>query len=166
MSSERFPGGIVLGQDEKLVARVGFSFSLPLFFLKTKLALTNRRLGGEEPNTFLGIIPVGSRQVSFPLGNIASVGASTRIKVWRLLFAIILIVIGLTDVAGLPATIVFLLLGVLLGMTGFQSSIVVTNNAGQVVSLSVVVYEKGKAQGFLDQVNQALAEGHTSGRSQ
>ena len=40
-----------LSTTERVVKRDGFIFSLPYFFLKTTVALTDRRLVFEDPNT-------------------------------------------------------------------------------------------------------------------
>ena len=66
------PTGVVLANDETAVQTERFIRSNLLPFLKLQLVVTNKRVAGQKATTFLGIIPVGSEKVSYPLANIAS----------------------------------------------------------------------------------------------
>lgn len=160
MATEQgLPGGVVLASDEQLIERKDFSFSLVLFFLKTKVAVTNRRFVGEAPNTWLGLIPVGSKQITFPLGNIASAGTSTRVKMRRIILGLILVIIGLAGAQESPGALVLALLGLVLFLSAFETAIDITNNAGQHIVLPILLTQKGEAQSLISKVNQAIAEG-------
>ena len=125
-------------------------FSLLHFFLAYKFVLTTRRLAGDRPNTWLGLIPVGSEQISYPLANIASVGTSTLIQFWPLIFGGLLVVIGLPGQA-----IVLVIVGALLVIGAFQAGIIITNNGGEKVRTSDISSAKGAAQQFTNEINRS-----------
>lgn len=153
MATLSLPGGGVLGTDEKIVRSEEMAVSLVLFFLKTKVAVTNNRLVGQWPSTFLGLVPVGSNSSTYPLTNVASVAVGTGIAVWSLIIGFILLSIGLSDGnAWLLAVI-----GICLVANAFPASFEVTNNAGQKIGHHVAIFEKGKAQAFANEINTAIA---------
>ena len=98
-----------LSTTERVVKRDGFIFSLPYFFLKTTVALTDRRLVFERPNTMLGVIPIGRQSDTLPLRNVASVGTSTRIGFVQLILGILLALGGLVQI-GNPSLGTFIVL--------------------------------------------------------
>ncbi len=125
------------------------------FFLKLKLALTNKRLAGEKPNTFLGFIPVGSEKVSYPLSNIAGVQISTRLLIGPLLLGLLCVGVGLAQ--GVAQGWFVLLLGVLLLIASYNAELSVTNSGGGTIS-RISAFNRSSAQTFAQQVNTALAE--------
>jgi hypothetical protein len=149
------PGGLVLGLGEQVVTTASFMFSLLHFFLAYKFVLTTRRLAGERPNTWLGLIPVGSEKISYPLANIASVGTTNLIQFWSLIFGGLLVVSGLGSQA-----FILVIVGVLLVVGAFQAGIIITNNGGERVRLRISLLQKGAAQQFTNEINTAIAGHH------
>src|SRR5258708_2738650 len=115
---QQLPGGAVLAKDETVQHQGEFLVSNVLPYLKPKLAITNKRLTGERPNTLLGIIPVGSEKVSYPLSNVAGVNTTTRISPLPLLLGILFVIGGLA--AGVQSGWFALVLGVLLLLGSYQ----------------------------------------------
>src|SRR5436309_7022952 len=96
-TTQRLPSGVILAKDE-IVRAVGEFFVSNVFvYLKLNLVLTNKRLAGEKPNTFLGFIPVGTEKVSYPLNNVAGVNTSTRIAPLVHIFGVLLVIGGISD---------------------------------------------------------------------
>lgn len=157
-TSVNLPGGIILGSDESVVRTDQYRLSLMSFFLKTKVALTNKRLAGEEPNTALGLIPIGSKKVSFPLANVASIGISTSFRIWRFLLGLLLIVLGLSLVGESPAMLIIAVLGIPFIFGAFQTAFEITNNAGQTIALRIDILQKRSAQTLVNEVNRVIAE--------
>lgn len=151
---------IILGKEEKISDSKMFTTNLILGWLKTEMAITNKRLAGHSPNTLLGIIPMGRNDISYPLKNIASVSIKTKLHIIRLIIGFALFVYGLDFLSRdfLPALIVTLI-GIALMLNGFTSQIVVFNNSGQKDdSVQVSILEKGKAKQFVNEVNQEIAD--------
>lgn len=145
-----------LAKDENIVWSGEFPLSFTLYFLKTKAALTDRRVTWERPSTFLGIIPVGKLRETFPLSNIASVGTKTAIGVWRAIFGFLFLLVGLGSIGkgGWLAAII----GLALLASAYQARLDVTNTGGQRYSIRIVATERARANQFADSINTTLAE--------
>lgn len=145
--------GVILGNDEQEVSAVSLLTSNLFVWIKLNLVLTSRRLVGQQPNFFLGIIPVGSHNVTYPLANIAGVSLNTKLSIPGLLFGALLVLIGVSDLRAVLA----LLLGVLLIVQSYYAEIRVTNTGGQTLAHRVSVFDKTRAQELVQQVNTAIA---------
>ena len=155
------PGGIVLGAGESVASTASFRFSVVLFFLSTSFVLTTRRLAGEEPNTWFGLIPVGSRKFSYPLGNISAVGINTRVSWKKLLLGAVLVLLGLAWLgSSFLWGLVVLLIGIWVLISAFRTYIEVVSpggNRGLGEARQISVFPKDAAQNFVNQINTAIA---------
>ena len=156
-ASSNLPGGIEIASDEQVIDIESFKFGFIQFLLQTKVVLTNRRLAAERPNVILGLIPIGTNKLSFPLENIASVGSSFEFGLVRFLLGVILAIIGLAVTSETAGGLIFLLAGVIILMGAFRYSIQVTNNAGQTIILHLIITQIDRARRFTSQVNTTLA---------
>lgn len=145
-----------LAKDENVVWSGEFPLSFTTYFLKTKAALTDRRVAWERPSTFLGIIPTGSLRETFPLSSIVSVGTKTAIGVWRALFGILFLLSGLASF-GRGGWLVALV-GLALLASAFQAKLEVVNSGGQKYNLRIVATERDRANQFADAINTTLAD--------
>jgi hypothetical protein len=152
------PEGVILAPGETLSATGEFRVSNILFFLHWRMAVTNRRLIGRTPNTILGIIPLGSNQVSYPLPNIAGVATRRAYSVFSLIVGLFLLLGGLSSL-GYSATGGFLLtlLGLLILASTIRASIQVTNSGGQKIAHGIAISDRSTAQGFVNAVNTTIA---------
>ena len=154
--AQQLPGGAVLAKDETVQSYGEFLVSNVLVYLKLKLAVTNKRLAGERPNTLLKFIPIGSDKVSYPLNNIAGVSTSTRISPLPLLLGILLVVGGLG--AGIQNGWIALVIGVLFLLASYQAQLDVQNSGTGVIHHKISVFNKSAAQTFAQQINTIIAE--------
>jgi hypothetical protein len=146
------PEGVTLAPDEHVVATGSFVFSNLLFFLHWKMAVTTKRLVGQTPNTILGIIPLGSTQVSYPLANIAGVTTRTAYSFLWLLIGVVLLLAGIAQ-----PNVILLIIGVLALLAAFSAEISVTNSGGERIGHRVAIFNRAKATAFVQQVNAAIA---------
>jgi hypothetical protein len=150
---------IVLGKDETITSSEKFTTNLVLSWLKTDFSLTNKRLMGFQPNTLFGVFPLGKKEVSYPLKNIASVGVSTKFHLKRFIIGLILVFIGLGMFGdSFLGGLILLAIGALPLLNSFTSSMVVTNNAGQPVGIEISILEKDKVQQFVNKVNVGISD--------
>lgn len=154
VSSEQaaLPPGVTLAPGEQPLARGSFMFSNVLFFLHWRMAVTSKRLVGLTPNTVLGVIPLGSTQVSYPLAAIAGVTVRTRYSVFWLIIGLLFVIGGLGQ-----ANVVVMFLGVLALAAAFRAEISVTNSGGQRTGHGVAFLDRASAATFAQQVNTAIA---------
>jgi len=150
---------IVLGKDEQVVREDSFTANLILFWLKANYSLTNKRVTGHSPNTFLGLIPLGKSEISQPLKTIASVSSSTEFWFKTLLIGIIFAIAGFyllgTSVA---VGLVLLIVGAVNILNCYTSSFVITNSAGESQWYYLSILEKSKVQNFVNEVNTVIAD--------
>ncbi|QPC47632.1 hypothetical protein [Mangrovibacillus cuniculi] len=150
---------LVLGKDEIINKSQNFTTNLALFWLKTDLSLTNKRVIGYQPNTLLGVIPLGRNEVSFPLKNIASVSVSTKLHFVRLLVGLFFVFSALGSIGNsFLGALLFLAIGLIPLLNSFTSKMTITNNAGQPVSMEISILEKDKVQNFVNDVNISISE--------
>ena len=146
------PPGVTLAPDERVLAGGSFMFSNLLFFLHWRMAVTSKRLVGQTPNTILGIIPLGSTQVSYPLAAIAGVKTRTAYSVLALALGAILLLAGIAN-----GNAILLILGVLGLAAAFNAKIEVTNSGGGTTGHQVAFLDRGSANAFLQQVSTVIA---------
>jgi hypothetical protein len=136
------PSGFVLAPGEQLVANESFKRSLIVVWLRSNLALTNRRLTGRSANLALGVIPTGSRALEYPLETISTVDVSSS-------FSAMMFVVGL-----LLASFV---IGIIWMVAAFQTRLTITTTAGQRIDVGVTPLERSRARSFAKQVNATIA---------
>ena len=148
-----------LGKGEKIIKEATFVTNLLLFWLKANYALTNKRLTGETPNTFMGIFPVGKAQLAQPLKTIASVTSSTKFTFGRLLLGALLAIIGLA-LMGSSALIglILIILGVVGILNCYTATFIITNNAGMNTGYEISILEKSKVVEFTNEINSVIAD--------
>lgn len=148
---------LTFAPGETNISQARFTPSLLLFWLKTDMAVTNRRFVAKEPNTILGLIPLGYRDLAYPLHNVASAGVSVKFSLWRVVLGALILIGGLggfkqSAVLG----IVFVLIGLSLLANAATATIILTNNGGGKIDLRVSVLEKDKLEQFRNEVNSRL----------
>jgi len=149
----------VLGKDEEKIREDVFTANLILFWLKANYTLTNKRVTGHTPNTFLGLIPLGNAQVAQPLKTIASVISSTKFHFGRLLIGLILLIAGFAMFgSSFIVAIILIVLGLVNILNCYTATFVITNNAGQSTGYEISILEKDKVQNFVNEVNTIIAD--------
>jgi hypothetical protein len=146
------PPGVTLAPGEWPLAHGSFMFSNLLFFLHWHLAVTSKRLVGETPNTVLGVIPLGSTQVSYPLAAIAGVTVRTRYSAFWLVFGLLFVLAGVG-----AKEVVTIVIGLLALLAAFRAEISVTNSGGGRTGHGVAFLDRSAAAAFAQQVNTAIA---------
>ena len=120
-----------------------------------------RRLAGDEPNTWFGLIPVGSRKFSYPLANISGVGINTRVSWKKLLLGAILVLIGFFDLSNsFVPFFILLLIGLYVLVSAFSTYIEIVSPgraSGLGEARQISVFQKAAAQDFVNKINTAIA---------
>jgi hypothetical protein len=150
-------GNLKFAPGETNVKEESFSPNVLLFWLRTEIAVTTRRLVHRRPNTLLNVIPLGFQDAAFPLNNIASVGVEVKFSLAGFLVGLISVLVGIA-LLGSSALLglVVLLLGLSQLATCFSAALAVTNTAGGVNYLRVSVAQKAKLEQFRDAVNERV----------
>lgn len=150
---------VVLGKDEEIKKTENFTTNLVLNWLKTDFSLTTKRIIGYQPNTLLGVFPLGKKEITYPLKNIAGVGVSTKFHFKRFIIGLILVFIGFSMMGdSFLGGLILLIIGALPLFNSFTSTLSITNNAGQSHLIEMSILEKDKVQDFVNKVNISIAE--------
>jgi hypothetical protein len=147
---------IILSKDEAKIKETAFTANLLLFWLKANYILTNKRITGDTPNTFLGIIPLGKAQISQPLKTISSVASSTKFAFKRLLIGVILVMVGLSFIKSFGVLLV--IFGAVNILNCYTATFVITNNGGTSTGYEISILEKSKVTQFVNEVNSSIAD--------
>jgi hypothetical protein len=154
------PSGAKLTPGETPVIGYSFRYSTVAFYLHTEVVLTDRRLYAARPNTLLGLIPVGTRRSAFPIENVASVGAVTRLSLFRLVLALIAFWIGTSGLNTPGQTTggaLWLVIAALLLLAVPKQAIEVLNSGGGAIRFPVSVFQRSRTVEFADRVSEAVA---------
>jgi hypothetical protein len=145
--------GVSLGKEEQVVGEYAFSYSILLFFIKSKFYVTNKRFVAQVPNITLFVIPVGANTTTFPLRSIGAIRSRTKFLFLRLLIAAIVVFIGFGLLTQSPLGLIMLLFGVVLGIDSFPCLINVES-----IWYRIAIWEKAAAQQLINEVNQTVAD--------
>ena len=148
------PQGMVLGQEEDIVASLEMRNSVALPFLKSAFAVTNRRIVGYYRTGMFG-----TDQFQFPLTNVASVSVSTGVSFWMMMFGVLLALFGFGML--LAGEVLGMLIGGALGALLIVSSVkaifAITNTAGERLFARATVFDRGRALEFVALASREIA---------
>ena len=135
--------------------------SLLVFWLKTDLVLTDKRLVGTVPNALLGLIPLDRREITQPLDRISNVGFETKFHFLRAVLGLLLVSTSVTLLS--EGTVFWGLIGLVVSLATFSWSwvarITVTDNSGKENNIPVSALDNSKISRFLTVVNRTVVEG-------
>ncbi|WP_075693064.1 hypothetical protein [Corynebacterium sphenisci] len=162
---------IHLAPGENGVFGERFRPNLVLFWLKSNMTVTNRRLAIKAPNTIFGVIPLGYEERSIPMGAIAAVTASLSVKIGRLIgfgLLTVLWLVLLIEVDHARSRFLFfvlLLLSAALAANAIVSKLTVTNAGGGTTEATVSALEQAKLETFQRQLNEYVYSAGPAGQS-
>jgi hypothetical protein len=146
---------IPLSTKEEII----YSQTYSAFFIVSKYYLTNKRFISINSINFLGILTFGEKEVSYPLKNIASVELSTNMHWFRVIigFLLFLISIALTDENFYFGITLVLLAGAVL-LSCFNTTMKITNTAGQYIGLELSIMDKNNLKELVYELNSTIED--------
>jgi hypothetical protein len=150
--------GFSLGEDEQLIAKNSFSYSILLFFIKYNVYVTNKRFIARIPNVVLFVIPLGTNLITFPLRNISTIITRTEYKLGGFFCAGILLFFGFGNFTKSLFGFIAFLGGIIIAIESFRTLIRVEASSATPLKSPIAVWEKQKALDFTNEINQAIAE--------
>ena len=161
MNTNFLPDGSPLSPEESVVASQKICPSFILWFLKTDIVITDMRVVATAPNTILGIIPAGIKNVSVPITQIASNEITRKYNFFTLVFGAILAFVGLIALVVAPGGLIYIVAGMLLILAGVKSQMVITNTGGGETALKAVPWQRADLQKMANILNLAVIEHRT-----
>ncbi|MHB8231932.1 MAG: hypothetical protein ACYDDB_03405 [bacterium] len=160
-----------LSKNENIIKEVSLKTSCSPFIPQSGYTLTNKKVIAVYANTFLGIIPTGKNEITYPLNKIAGMRIDTNFSIWVLLLGIIFCIMGLSafnygPIFGVLLALVGVGFGILVILQAFKTLMVIQNSGGASISSgskasgaqTIIKSDRNKAKDFINEVNNILAE--------
>ncbi|CAB4329771.1 MAG: hypothetical protein F2839_00315 [Actinobacteria bacterium] len=125
--------------------------SLVLFWLRTSLTVSSDGISGKVPNTVLGIVPLGSRTIMFPLRQISGVAVNTKFHIFRAFFGVLFLMGGIGDGGLFP-----LIIGALLVLNAYTVRLNILNTGLGVEVVSATWLDKSVIESYALRVQKLL----------
>ena len=141
----------------KRVQTIYFITSFLTFYLRGEIRQQQNYISFKIPNTILTLIPLGAKQETIPINQIASVGTDFHLNFKDFLAGIveIILAIWLNNEMDTPTflCILLLLFGVFTILSAFKTILTVRTTSGASVYISFLIFEKSKAKQAEQQIN-------------
>ncbi|MEG0299341.1 MAG: hypothetical protein RR609_07165 [Aurantimicrobium sp.] len=133
-----------------------------LFWLTVQLQVTPQGLSGKEPTTIFGIIPAGSRKVSYALKQISGIAVETKVSVPRIIFGLIFAFLGIAFFSSNAFLgFIVLLIGAALFVAGLTAALAVTNTGGVTQYVKVSLIDRARLEEFAASAQTAVLDAHS-----
>lgn len=137
---------------------IRYMTSLLTFYLKGEITSEQNFVSFKNPNTILGLIPLGTKTVKMPINQIASTSTNFKLKFGKLLLGIIAAIIGFSVMKNsFVAALIVLIIAANWIIDSFEIDLVVTNTSGQEKAIDFFIFEKGKAELAEQQINAMIS---------
>ncbi len=136
---------------------IRYMTSLLTFYLKGEIRSEQNFIVFKNPNTILGLIPLGARTERVPINQISSTSASFRLKFLKLVLGIIVIVIGFSVISdSFVASLILWLIGANWVIDAFEIDLIIATTDGQERLIDFFIFEKSKAELAESQINSMI----------
>ena len=153
--TRELPGGYVLAEDERVLADEEFMPSLALFWLKSRVVITNRSILAGNPNTILKILPVGRQTQNIGLAHITNVESDREFSLSKLVFGTGFVLVGMF--AGSWAATLMILLGIWIISAVFQTTLTLSYVGGP-AEIKASFIQRERLETFHNQISRAIAD--------
>ena len=143
---------------EAFMEPIRYMTSLLTFYLKGEIKSEQNFIVFKNPNTILGLIPLGAKTDKYPITQIASTSTNFKLKLGKLILGIIVAIAALSVIKdSFVGALVILLFAANWIIDAFEIDLVVTTTAGQQKPIDFFIFEKGKAQLAEQQINDMIS---------
>lgn len=137
---------------------IHYMTSLFTFYLKGEIKSEQNFIVFKNPNTILGLIPLGARTEKYPINQIASTSTNFKLRIKKLILGIIVAIVAFSIISeSFIAGLVLLALAANWIIDAFEVDLVVTTTAGQAKLIDFLVFDKGKAQLAEQQISYMIS---------
>ena len=121
--------------------------SLLTFYLKGEVVVGDNFVRFREPNTILGLIPLGAKKENVPVTQIAATQTNFKLKFGKLIIGIAVLVLALYFMRDSFAFgIILLLIAANSIIDAFEIDLSVSMSSGQTKNIDFFIFEKRKAE--------------------
>ncbi len=140
------------------MASIRYMTSLLTFYMKGSIETDQNFVAFKEPNTILGLVPMGSSTQIVPVDQIASTSVNTRLNLGRLLLGVILAIaaLWLLKMSFLLA-LILLIIAACCVINAFEIYLTLFTTAGQQKLIRILILEREKADRAAFEINEMIA---------
>ncbi len=137
---------------------IKYMTSLLTFYLKGEIKSEQNFISFKNPNTILGLIPLGSKKEKIAINQIASTETNFKLKFLKLLIGIGIACAGFACFAStLLGGLIILIIGANTIIDAFEIDLVVITTAGMRKEIDFFIFEKAKADLAEEQINNMIS---------
>lgn len=139
---------------------VKYITSILTFYLKGEISADANFIKFKEPNTILGLIPLGAKKESIPINQISSTQTNFKLKIGKLLIGIFILILGFTlfeDSSTIPVALIFLIFAFNTVMDAFEIDLNVNMTSGDRKTIDFFIFDKQKAEAAERGINNLIA---------
>ena len=125
--------------------------SLLTFYLKGIIYTENGFIKFRQPNTLLGIIPLGSKEESLLIKQIVGINTSFKFEFSFFIFGLALVIVGIP-------TIILSIVGIMLLISAFQTDFEISTTGSAKKHVFFIVFDNGKMYKVKEYIESALAQ--------
>lgn len=135
-----------------------FGFCILTFYLNGEISQEQNFVKLKQPNTILGLIPLGAKKESLPVNQLSVVESNFKLKFFRLLVGAVVAIMGIIMFPeSFLAGLIILLLGANTAITAFETDLIIQTTSGAEKTISFFIFEKSKANLAETQINQLIS---------
>lgn len=132
--------------------------SLFTFYLKGEISSEQNFIRFKEPNTILGLIPLGAKKDNVAINQISSTQTNFRLKLGKLLIGVLIAILGLSMISdSFALALILALIGANSIIDAFEIDLQVIMTSGQVKVIDFFIFDKGKAEQAERQINMMIS---------
>ncbi len=149
--------------------------SLLTFYLKGEIKAEQNFISFREPNTILGLIPLGAKSENVAINQISSTQSNMKVKIGKLLLGVVLLILAFSMLgsseSGGGSFLGFLIFAILSAnsvLDAFEIDLHIVMTSGQMKVIDFFIFDKKKAELAAKQINEMISNrlNDTNGRQQ
>lgn len=156
-------------QQNTIDEEYSFITSYLTFYIKGNIGIHNDHVSLKIPNTIFGLIPLGSNERTVDVNQIVSAVSNFKVTPLTLIIGFFFGIGGLLSIPGaiahvpsagignLVEILILTLVGIVLFLNSFQTTVGITLASGEVIALPLVIFEKSKAEIIRGKISQICA---------
>lgn len=133
--------------------------SLFTFYMKGEISAEQNSIKIKDPNSILGLIPLGSKKESIAINQISSVQSNFKLKIGKLIIGIILVAASFSAMfqeGGFLGGLILLAISVNVVLNAFEIDLNIVMTSGKDHLIDFFIFEKNKATLAEQEINKLI----------
>ena len=134
--------------------------SILTFYMKGEISVEQNFVKLKDPNSILGLIPLGSKNEQISINQISSVQSNFKLKLGKLILGIIIAIMAfsmLGQEGGFLSFVIFAIIAANTILNAFEVDLKINQTSGQERSIDFFIFERAKADQAVQMINNAIS---------